>query len=362
MLVDDSLWLQFRQAKTSLFGALLDRHQPPLAHVLSAPPPLRHTMRTETDKLVSSLLEVERELKAFQRESKQILQSVSQQRAAAEMSLRPVGMLPSEVIREIVLHAVTGTHAHHQILYLTQVSRFWRQVVTGFSALFTEADWNKWPVQLVDTWCSRAGSRLLKVYLQKCDRLHPASKRSLAPLLRERSIQVSRLKVAGGESVNHHTKDLFRLYMPSLEYLDVRKTESNFHIQAENMPTLRVLELMLVKPRIPTPLTSVIGFRYDPVSVDALWDHGRDVLSQLPNLQHLALGININHGRGSSMHCIDLPRLISLEVRWITRPPIDKVLLFFETFWLPSLQSLVLHDTFFDYESYPILLKSLVRA
>jgi hypothetical protein len=62
MLVDDSLWLPFLQAKTALFAALLDRCQLPSVHVLSAPPSQRQSMRTETNQLIQSLLELEHEL------------------------------------------------------------------------------------------------------------------------------------------------------------------------------------------------------------------------------------------------------------------------------------------------------------
>lgn len=59
------------------------------------------------------------------------------------MSLRAVGVLPPEVIREIVSHTIVGTHARRDIFYLSHVSRLWREVVIGFSTLFTEANWDK---------------------------------------------------------------------------------------------------------------------------------------------------------------------------------------------------------------------------
>lgn len=85
MLVDDSLRLQFRRTKTSLFGALLDRHRPTLDHVLSAPPSLRDAMRTEADDLISSLLEVECELEAFQQEAKRVRESVTTTRCCGNV-------------------------------------------------------------------------------------------------------------------------------------------------------------------------------------------------------------------------------------------------------------------------------------
>lgn len=102
MLLDDPLWVQFRQAKASFFGAL-DRTHPPTVHILSAPPSQRPTMRTKTDKYISSLLEAECELEALHHEVKRGQKTLSQRRGAAEMFRQTIGMLSSEVVREIVL-------------------------------------------------------------------------------------------------------------------------------------------------------------------------------------------------------------------------------------------------------------------
>lgn len=362
MLVDDIFWLQFRQAKTSLFGALLNPST--TNHVLSVPPSLRDTTRTETNNLISSLLEVEHELEAFQNEAKRVRESVSRQRAAAETSLRPIGMLPSELIHEVVSHIVATASSYRQIFYLSHISKIWRQVVIEFSALFTEANWEKWPVWLVDTWCSRAGPHLLKVHLQNTLRhaMWGKSEDSHGTLLRKLSARVGKLKVVtssfSNEFVNHAAGGVLDLHMPSLKYLDVRGVPNNaprFYIRAENIPAVQVLELTAVDPQVTAPLTSVIGLRYDP--------HPQRVtpriFSCLPNLQHLALSVDKSYYFAPET---SLQRLISLEVRWITQRPFARVLDFFDRFSCPSLQSLILHDEFFGPEDYSILLLFLVCA
>lgn len=123
------------------------------------------------------------------------------------MSLRAVGVLPPEVIREIVSHTIVGTHARRDIFFhLSHVSRLWREVVTGFSELFTEANWDKWPVWLLDTWCSRAGPHLLKFYLRDSVRIGPSysSETSLHALLKM-SMQVGKLQVATSYSIGRTT-------------------------------------------------------------------------------------------------------------------------------------------------------------
>lgn len=181
-------------------------------------------------------------------------------------------------------------------------------------------------------------------------------------ILRKLSVQVGKLKVVTypkcDQWVNHAAGDMLDLHMPLLKYLGVRgftDSAAKFRIQAGNVPALQVLELMALDAWISAPLPSVIGFRYDPI--DSRY-YEPDIFSYFPNLQHLAL-----HIRGvPSISVVEtsLPRLISLEVQWMTQQSIDQVLRFFGTFWLPSLQSLTLHNEFYDHEDYPKLLKSLV--
>ena len=167
MLIDSSLWPPLHQAKDALFTALLNRCQEPPARVFSAPPSQRHAIRTQTNEKISALLELERELEAIQREFKQAYEMISQQRAAAELCLWPIGALPFDVIREIALYTVEGRHDHRQILDLSHVSKQWREAVLSISWLFTEANWDEWSPLWIDTWCSWAGPRLLKVYLRR---------------------------------------------------------------------------------------------------------------------------------------------------------------------------------------------------
>jgi len=158
MLIDNTFWSRFYQAKDALFTALPTSYGPHFPHILSTPPSQRYAIQTETAKLISSLRELEHELEVIQREVKRVHESISQQRADAEMSLQPIGALPPETIREVVLHTVKGPRDHRQIMRLSHVSTLWREAVLGISTLFTEANWTVWPASLLDTWCSRAGS------------------------------------------------------------------------------------------------------------------------------------------------------------------------------------------------------------
>ena len=288
----------------------------------------------------------------IQREFKQAYEMVSQQRAAAESCLWPIGALPFDVIREIALYTVEGRHDHRQILNLSHVSKQWREAVLSISWLFTEANWDGWSPLLIDTWCSRAGPHLLKVYLPRLHSLGGASGSSRFELLQKLSAQVGKLEVVvsscGGETVNRATKGLFELQMPSLQYLKVTSATSEvpeFHLQ--NVPMLRVLELANLDPRIPSPLTNVTHLRCRAL-LRVLKHRDTDIFSGLPNLQHLALEPEIYGYAGSLIdgmgHPIILSSLISLEVQWKHPQQLPNVLSFFGSFLLPSLRSLVLHD------------------
>ena len=151
MPVDDPAWLPFRQAKAAFLVALFGRHQSLSTHAPAALPSSQHrAVRTEVDALISSLEELDDELKDVQREIQQVRNSIFQRKAAAIASLQPIAMLPSEIIRKIVVHTIEGPWAYRQIMRLSQVSMLWRDVVLGISALFTQANWDRWPFGMLD--------------------------------------------------------------------------------------------------------------------------------------------------------------------------------------------------------------------
>src|ERR1700733_8923819 len=110
MPVDDSVWLAFRQAKAAFLVALFDRHQSLSTHAL--PSSQHRAVRTEVDALISSLEELDDELKDVQREIQQVRNSLFQQKAAAITSLQPIAMLPPAIIRKMAVHTIEGPYAY----------------------------------------------------------------------------------------------------------------------------------------------------------------------------------------------------------------------------------------------------------
>jgi len=115
MPLDDS---PFRQAKAAFLAALFDQHQSLSTRTSAFPSSQRRDVRTEVYEFVSPLDYLEDELTDVQREIQQVRDSLSQQKAAAMKSIQPIKMLPPEMIRKIVLHAVEGPRDYSQIARL----------------------------------------------------------------------------------------------------------------------------------------------------------------------------------------------------------------------------------------------------
>jgi hypothetical protein len=166
--------------------------------------------------LVSSLGDLENELNDVQREIQRVRDSLSQQKTAAMMSLQPIGMLPPEMIRKIVVHAVEGPRDYRQITRLLRVSKLWREVVFDIPSLFSQANWAEWPISLVEMWCSRAKPHSLTICMRETllRRLGEASGDPRRELLRKVVAQIGHLDIY---HPNPAASSLLDMHMPSLK-------------------------------------------------------------------------------------------------------------------------------------------------
>lgn len=76
----------------------------------------------------------------------------------------PISTLPAELVREIILLS-TSPYDQPQTMRLSHISSAWRDVSLSCTSLFVEADWEEWPVWLLELWCARANGRQLNVQL-----------------------------------------------------------------------------------------------------------------------------------------------------------------------------------------------------
>ena len=73
------------------------------------------------------------------------------------------GMLPIELVREIISLAIPYRDNYHRILRLSQVSKRFRDAILDISGLFTKPDWIRWPVPLLELWCQRARTNPIEI-------------------------------------------------------------------------------------------------------------------------------------------------------------------------------------------------------
>ncbi|KAF8308689.1 hypothetical protein DL93DRAFT_2170920 [Clavulina sp. PMI_390] len=77
-----------------------------------------------------------------------------------------IQVLPHEVLGDVIKWIANPINPQ-QILRLLQVSTSWRLVTLSHSRLFTHADWDRWPPELLALWCSRARNQLLSIELHE---------------------------------------------------------------------------------------------------------------------------------------------------------------------------------------------------
>jgi len=184
-------------------------------------------------------------------------------------------------------------------------------------------------------WCSRAKPHLLTCEDWLCE----ASGEPRYELLREVAAQIGRLDITCDMNPDLAPSSLPDMKMPSLKLLNIFNADSApvaFRIQSENVPMLRVLELARSKPKILTPLTGVTHLHYSNLHLS---EAGAQILSKLPNLQHLALTLGGFPAR-SRMPPIALPLLTSLELKlasWVITTNVNSFLFLLDFFELPNL-------------------------
>lgn len=94
----------------------------------------------------------------------EVLLGSREQQQQVHSGISTVGILPVELIREIILLS-TEPNTQLRTIRLSHVSSVWRDICLSYTSLFTEGAWDEWPVWLLATWCERANGRALNVRL-----------------------------------------------------------------------------------------------------------------------------------------------------------------------------------------------------
>jgi hypothetical protein len=334
-VTEDHLWLTFHQTKDALLTS-------------------RRTVRTAANELVSTLLEAGSGLPFVRNEISGKPGPTPQGRTATQMALSQSEDLPPELLRKIVALAVDGPHDRRQILNLTHISRMWREVAFTLSGLFTEADWDNWPLPLLELWCSRVTMtrtltiRLGDLTIQQMN--NEVSSNCHFNFLRGISARWGRLDIhmcLRSRTLPDTLGGLTKISMPSLQYLKLNNSgnEQLGMIRAELtcMPQLKVLHLGNILPPSNYPLVGLTDLIYSFRS-PILLEQWLVLLSTLPNLRHLSLTSPRVLNDGEDLD-IQLPLLDSLEVRSIHVEELHFLGVFFASSFIPNLRTLVLTFT-----------------
>lgn len=165
MLVNPDLWTAFDNAKEALLAAIKTSLFPE-SPSLSLHHAGRESAKDSRRETIGELDVFTTQLKETMNDLDAACKDVQLRRFHIQTSLSPITILPPELIRYIAKLAVGTPENTRRILNLSHVSVAWREVVTSTSELFTESDWNRWHVELITIWLSRAREQPQKIYLE----------------------------------------------------------------------------------------------------------------------------------------------------------------------------------------------------
>lgn len=158
-----ALWAAFHSAKEALL-LHLESPMPYTQHILLTPAAKRDIARVSLQgEIVQGKLDL-LEMRSVQERFSHAAQLVVKRSERAQTLLSPCAGMPVEIVRQILLCALTPEEPR-AIIRASSVCSTWRSVILKEPYLFTHADWNRWPNWLIKDWCCRARDRLLHVEL-----------------------------------------------------------------------------------------------------------------------------------------------------------------------------------------------------
>lgn len=177
MAVDPALWESFYQATDALSLALKSS----IGRLTSKD--VLSERRAERDRALhclrdqqSRIIELSQDLISLQTELDEMKRALVKGIGRVQCSLSPIGTLPPELLRDIIVHAAQPRD-HRTILTMSSVCDLWRAAVFSERSLFSEANWDEWPAEQLTTWCCRTRGHPLTIRLgaKACRRLFPES-------------------------------------------------------------------------------------------------------------------------------------------------------------------------------------------
>ena len=371
MLGDPVLWQAFYQAKDGLISAL---REAPL--VYQAPSGLR--VWKDTGSILASITEAVHEIETVQSELSSLRSYLIRSHAIITNRHTLPGMLPIELLQEIISLVVPYPYHHQITLKLSQVSKRFRDAVLGISRLFTKPDWTNWPVPLLELWCQRARTNPLTIYVYDFV-LHSVGEARKRALLESCSSQWGYLHISmrspreKNEIITTGISSLLRCSAPSLHTLvliDHRPYDSTgAQFALDCAPSFRRLDLYNIWPLLPASHTSVTDLSCECLT-SRDWLRCQDIVRSCRLLQRLMLGFG---DFGPNVDMVDmttepnmqttLTSVVHLELRHVRGGNVATINQFLAHFDMPNLNSLRLVSLpDLNLEMHGDLYESLVRS
>ncbi|KAF8320904.1 hypothetical protein DL93DRAFT_1748940 [Clavulina sp. PMI_390] len=287
-------------------------------------------------------------------------------------SLAPLCGVPLEILQSVINLIVESPTQTRRIEWFRDINHHWRSAIDGMPHLFSQADWNTWPIDKIRRWSSLARTHPLVVTIEEEDQSLPRLQKhypyEICPRPRDRRLLdsarttvtercqlasdlASRLGVfhlqiytLSAEVISQCISPLLASSLPNLSKLFLFSSESQrIQLTDHTMPNLMALHFSGIEPLLLQPLEGVIdaGFGIEVENLDksfAIVDrlpsltrltihHPRDNLPlqpsatpKFPSLISLRLsGIDFGFGRpgqsafGEILQRIDVPNLSSIE-------------------------------------------------
>lgn len=209
------------------------------------------------------------------------------QQQQSHSSPSPIDTLPAELVREIILLS-TSPDDQPRTIRLSHISSGWRDVCLSCTSLFVQADWEEWPVWLLQLWCTRANGRPLNVqlYWRGMRRIFTALREAregggphegveLLTLMRKTSELWSTLHADCGDggtcNMNHQEHEECGTFLlanlPQLIVLSYTCCYSDLPPFSASLPNLRELDLynFILDPLSHMPRLSVLTIDLDEI-------------------------------------------------------------------------------------------------
>lgn len=319
MSTNAALWLAFHQAEDALLRAI--EAPIPCAPVILEQPANRREARLRVQNTIEELSYALLEIGSAHKRLSEASVVVKLRIVQAQRLLSPIKCLPTEILLEIFTY-ILGPQDHGSIIKLSSVCNTWRCVILQQSALFTHADWSRWPTWLLKIWSSRAQSRLLTIeigeYIEQKFEEAPGNQDFLTLLCETaskwRALRVAPLEVGQWVVPPWIVDCLLALPLLSLQTLHFDVGSSLIlHDKGVSIPNISAIFVRGLYLRPSHSLSQLSALTITPRFGDA-WSLWVGLLRLSSILAHLKIILNEELDVDTTGEYLALPALVSLTV------------------------------------------------